>query len=125
LLIWFAYRGWSVLLLAPAGAAIAVVFAGFPLLASWTQISMGGTAACESARVRREFSSVVRSNALLRAKDRCEACGWRQQLELHHVGHRGDASLFNCLVLRTLPPSRARTSPQCAPSLGEVTSRTR
>src|ERR1700730_4122396 len=45
LLIWFAYRGWSVLLLAPAGALIAVVFAGFPLLASWTQIFMGGTAA--------------------------------------------------------------------------------
>jgi H+/gluconate symporter-like permease len=45
LLIWFAYRGWSVLLLAPAGALIAVIFAGFPLLASWTQIFMGGTAA--------------------------------------------------------------------------------
>ena len=45
LLIWFAYRGWSVLLLAPAGALMAVVFAGFPLLASWTQIFMGGTAA--------------------------------------------------------------------------------
>jgi hypothetical protein len=41
----------------------------------------------------------VRSNALLRAKDRCETCGSRQHLELHHVGHRGDASLFNCLVL--------------------------
>jgi hypothetical protein len=49
--------------------------------------------------VRREFSSVVRSNSLLRAKDRCEACGSRQQLELHHVGNRRDASLFNCLVL--------------------------
>ena len=49
--------------------------------------------------VRREFSPVVRSNALLRAKDRCEVCGSRQQLELHHLGHRGDASLFNCLVL--------------------------
>jgi hypothetical protein len=49
--------------------------------------------------VRQEFSSVVRINALLRAKDQCEACGSRQQLELHHVGHRGDASLFNCLVL--------------------------
>ena len=44
LLIWLAYRGWSVLLLAPAGAMIAVVFAGFPLLASLTQIFMGGTA---------------------------------------------------------------------------------
>ena len=57
--------------------------------------------------VRREFSPVVRSNALLRAKDCCETCGSRQQLELHHMGHRRDASLFNCLVLRALPPSRA------------------
>ena len=73
LLIWSAYRGWSVPLLAPGGAAIAVVFAGFPLLANCTQILMGGTAAYESARVRREFSSVVRSNTLLRAKDRCSA----------------------------------------------------
>jgi hypothetical protein len=53
----------------------------------------------QASTVRREFSSVVRSNALLRAKDRCETCGSRHQLELHHVGHRGDASLFNCLVL--------------------------
>ena len=45
LLIWLAYRGWSILLLAPAGALIAVAFAGFPLLASWTQIFMGGAAA--------------------------------------------------------------------------------
>jgi len=51
LLIWSAYRGWSVPLLAPGGAAIAVVFAGFPLLANCTQILMGGTAAYESARV--------------------------------------------------------------------------
>jgi H+/gluconate symporter-like permease len=45
LLIWLAYRGWSVLLLAPAGALIAVIFAGFPVLSSLTQIFMGGTAA--------------------------------------------------------------------------------
>ena len=53
----------------------------------------------EAVRVRRKFSSAVRSNALLRAKESCEACGSRQQLELHHVGHRRDASLFNYLVL--------------------------
>lgn len=32
-LIWFAYRGWSVLLLAPIAAAIAALFSGQPLLA--------------------------------------------------------------------------------------------
>jgi H+/gluconate symporter-like permease len=44
LLIGAAYRGWSVLLLAPAGALLAVAFAGEPLLASWTQTFMGGAA---------------------------------------------------------------------------------
>ena len=41
-LIWLAFRGWSVLLLAPAAALIAAAFAGEPLLAHWTQIFMGG-----------------------------------------------------------------------------------
>jgi len=40
LLIWFAFRGWSVLLLAPAAALVAALFGGEPLLASWTQIFM-------------------------------------------------------------------------------------
>jgi len=31
-LIWLAYRGWSVLLLAPAAALVAAAFAGEPLL---------------------------------------------------------------------------------------------
>jgi H+/gluconate symporter-like permease len=44
LLIWLAFRGWSVLLLAPAAALIAAAFAGEPLLASWTQIFMGSAA---------------------------------------------------------------------------------
>lgn len=39
-LIAMAYRGWSVLFLAPACAIIAAAFSGFPLLASWTQIFM-------------------------------------------------------------------------------------
>jgi H+/gluconate symporter-like permease len=42
ILIWLAYRGWSVLLLAPIGALIAAAFAGEPLLAHWTQTFMGG-----------------------------------------------------------------------------------
>ena len=45
LLVWLAYRGWSVLLLAPAAALIAAGFSGEPLLAHWTQTFMGGAAA--------------------------------------------------------------------------------
>lgn len=44
LLIWLAYRGWSVLLLAPAAAMIAAVFSREPLLAHWTQTFMGSAA---------------------------------------------------------------------------------
>jgi H+/gluconate symporter-like permease len=44
LLVWFAFRGWSVLLLAPAAALVAAAFGGQPLLASWTQIFMASAA---------------------------------------------------------------------------------
>jgi H+/gluconate symporter-like permease len=44
LLIWLAYRGWSVLLLTPLAALIAALFAGEPLLAHWTQTFMIGAA---------------------------------------------------------------------------------
>src|SRR5215467_249059 len=44
LLVLFAFRGWSVLLLAPASALVAAVFGGEPLLANWTQIFMGSAA---------------------------------------------------------------------------------
>src|SRR5271157_4603406 len=44
LLIWLAYRGWSVLLLAPAAAVLAAGLAGQPLLAHWTQTFMGSAA---------------------------------------------------------------------------------
>ena len=44
LLIWLAFRGWSVLLLAPAAALLAAAVAGEPLLAHWTQTFMGGAA---------------------------------------------------------------------------------
>ncbi|HSI41643.1 MAG TPA: GntP family permease [Xanthobacteraceae bacterium] len=44
LLVWFAYRGWSVLLLAPISAIIAALLSGEPLLASWTQTFMGSAA---------------------------------------------------------------------------------
>jgi H+/gluconate symporter-like permease len=43
-LMWFAYRGWSVLLLAPAAAMIAAAFSGEPILAHWTQTFMTGAA---------------------------------------------------------------------------------
>ena len=44
LLIALAYRGWSVLLLAPAAALLAALFAAEPLLAHWTQTFMSGSA---------------------------------------------------------------------------------
>jgi hypothetical protein len=44
LLIWLAYKGWSVLLLAPDAALVAAAAAGEPLLARWTQTFMRGAA---------------------------------------------------------------------------------
>ncbi|MBN9263587.1 MAG: GntP family permease [Hyphomicrobium sp.] len=43
-LIYFAYRGSSILILAPLAGLIAAAFAGQPLLASWTQIFMSNAA---------------------------------------------------------------------------------
>ena len=39
-LIWLAFRGWSILLLAPIAALIAALLSGEPLLANWTQTFM-------------------------------------------------------------------------------------
>jgi H+/gluconate symporter-like permease len=44
LLIWLAFRGWSVLLLAPVAALVAALFGRQPLLANWTQTFMGSGA---------------------------------------------------------------------------------
>ena len=44
LLMGLAFRGWSVILLAPLAAAIAALAAGEPLLAHWTQTFMGSAA---------------------------------------------------------------------------------
>jgi len=44
ILVWFAFRGWSVLLVAPTAALVAAAFGGQPLLASWTQIFMESAA---------------------------------------------------------------------------------
>src|SRR3974390_3427898 len=44
LLVLLAFRGWSVLLLAPAAALVAAAFGGEPLLANWTQIFMASAA---------------------------------------------------------------------------------
>lgn len=44
LLIWLAYRGWSVLLLAPLAAMLAAGISGEPVLAHWTQTFMGSAA---------------------------------------------------------------------------------
>jgi len=43
-LMWLAFRGWSILLLAPAAALLSAAFAREPLLANWTQIFMGSAA---------------------------------------------------------------------------------
>lgn len=44
LLVWLAFRGWSVLGLAPVAALIAAAFSGEPLLAHWTLTFMGAAA---------------------------------------------------------------------------------
>ena len=44
LLIAYAFRGWSVLLLAPIAALVAALFSREPLLAHWTQTFMGSAA---------------------------------------------------------------------------------
>ena len=44
MLVLFAFRGWSVLLLAPAAALVAAAFGREPLLANWTQVFMGSAA---------------------------------------------------------------------------------
>lgn len=43
-MIWMAFRGWSILLIAPAAALLAAATAGQPLLAHWTQTFMGTAA---------------------------------------------------------------------------------
>jgi len=43
-LVWLSFRGWSVLILAPAAGLIAATAAGEPLLAHWTQTFMGSAA---------------------------------------------------------------------------------
>jgi len=43
-LVWLAYRGWSVLLLAPGAAMLAAFFSHEPLLAHWTQTFMSNAA---------------------------------------------------------------------------------
>lgn len=44
LLMWLAYRGWSVLIVAPMASVVAALIAGEPSLAHWTQTFMPGAA---------------------------------------------------------------------------------
>ena len=44
LLMWFAYRAWTVLLLAPVAALVVAAMSGEPLLAHWTQTFMSSAA---------------------------------------------------------------------------------
>jgi len=64
---------------------------GMSALAAGGNVDMG--------RYRREFSPEVRSRALMCAKYRCQRCGGREWLEIHHVGKPMDNSLFNAEVL--------------------------
>ena len=41
-LMWLAYRGWSILLVAPLAALVAAAISREPLLAHWTQTFMVG-----------------------------------------------------------------------------------
>jgi H+/gluconate symporter-like permease len=41
LMMWLAYRGWTVLIVAPVAALLAAAISGEPLLAHWTQTFMG------------------------------------------------------------------------------------
>ncbi|MGA8751511.1 MAG: GntP family permease, partial [Pseudolabrys sp.] len=43
-LMWLAYRGWSILLVAPLAALVAAAVSREPLLAHWTQTFMSGAA---------------------------------------------------------------------------------
>ena len=45
LLVWLSFRGWSVLVLAPAAALVAAFASGEPLLAHWTQTFMNSAGA--------------------------------------------------------------------------------
>ena len=44
LLMWLAYRGWSVLIVAPVAGIVAALISGEPILAHWTQTFMPGAA---------------------------------------------------------------------------------
>ena len=44
LLMWLAYRGWSILMVAPIAGLAAAILAGEPILAHWTQTFMPGAA---------------------------------------------------------------------------------
>ena len=68
LLIWLAYRGWSVLLLAPAAAILAAGLAGEPLLAHWTHVHAGcdpTNARCPMRSLRPSCSSISEIDASL------------------------------------------------------------
>jgi H+/gluconate symporter-like permease len=58
LLIALAYRGWSILLLAPAASLIAALASGEPLLVHWTQTFMATRRAFSRSSFRFSFSAL-------------------------------------------------------------------
>src|SRR5207248_3643835 len=88
LLVWLAYRGWSILLLAPGAALIAAAFAGGPILAYWTQTFMdSGSRFISKKDVSRRFRHHGLSGLWCVAR-RCNRVGspWRAALRWYSVG---------------------------------------
>ncbi len=102
LLVWLAYRGWSVLLLAPVAALVAAAFAGEPLLAHWTQTFMGA-----AARLRRAVLPAVPARRAVRQADGGQRLGQR-----HRRIHDGQARRRSARCWRWCWP--ARSSPMAA-----------
>ncbi len=83
LLIWLSFRGWSILLLAPAAALVAAATSGEPLLAHWTQTFM-----VSAAGFLAQFFPAVSSRRPVRQADGGQRLG-RSHCALHdrEAGH--------------------------------------
>ena len=102
LLMWLAYRGWSVLLLAPAAALLAAAISREPLLANWTQTFMSQ----RRAVLRAVLSAVPARRAVRQAHGR-QRLGCRHR-QLH------DRAPGNTAARSWLSFSPARWSPMAA-----------
>src|ERR1700760_4983274 len=92
LLVWLAYRGWSILLLAPVAALIAAAFAGGPLLAYWTQTFMDS-----ASRFVAQFFPLFLLGALFGKL--MEDSGWFAAIARFMTGWLGPARAILTVVL--------------------------